>query len=178
MRHLALFAFAFLLTPCLRAEGRPWTTSEVIESAKRKAKVVIQGKIERAINFDYFVLTDDSGAIILNAAGVRHRLAVGDKIVVWGRYLGRSDRYPQARAEIEAIEMAPVDTPEAARILEGRTAPAPVPDVSANPPAPDAAPAVSLSIESRLRTLEDLKEKKLISDDEYKDTRKRILNDL
>lgn len=160
------------------AAARPWTAAEVRASAARKSNVLIQGKIDRALTLDYFLFNDGTGELLLNAANVRQSLAAGDDVVVWGRYVGRSDRYA-ARPEVDAIELAPAGTAEAQKICDAHStaAPAPTPPVAPAAASPTATPAVR-SIEDRLRALDDLKAKGLVTPAEYDEQRKRILQDL
>lgn len=160
---------AFLVSSVVLAGARPWSADEVSAQARRKSKVLVEGRISRAIDFDTFVLTDPSGDMLLDAKGVRHDLGTGDAVLVWGRYLGRSDRRP-AMAEIQAIDIVASGTPEAAALLAARAAEPPAP--------PAAAPAAGSSIETRLKALDDLKAREIVTDDEYRQQRQRILDEL
>ncbi len=183
----ALFLLsALMMTAPLAAADRAWTSDEVIHQARKRAKIVVQGHIERAINFDYFIFADDTGKLLLNAASVKQRMAAGDKVAVYGRVLGHATRFDQTLTEIEALEVGTDGSDDAKRILSTRLAstesvpaaavPAPSP-ITAATPLPEM-PGAENSIESRLKFLEELKKKSLITDDEYREQRKRILGDL
>ena len=175
-RFLVLAGLLWLSAGALEAGEVP-SIADAIENVRRRQQVVIVGTVKRAINFDQFILTDGSTDVLINAAGVRHRLAAKSRAVIRGRYMGHSDRQPNFR-EIEVMEVAEAGSPEAERLLaryrKVPAAPTPVPSDSGA-----AAPAKGpRTPESRLRDLENLRNNGLITDDEYHSARKRILDDL
>lgn len=181
IKRLSLVLVAAGLAGAVLAGGdnAPTPIRTVMETARRKDKVLIAGKIKRARTLDIFLFGDDTGELLINAAHVKTSMAVGDDLVVWGRFWGRSDNQPDLR-EIEVIDAAPAGSREAALLISAHAAaPPPPPEpaiVPPNPSSPAAAPA--RSTESRLQELEQLKAKGLITDSEYQEQRKRILGDL
>jgi len=81
---------------------------------------------------------------------------------------------------VDAIELAAAGSAGAQKILDAHPTAAPSPSPSPTLPA-SAAPAATpapRSVEERLRTLDDLKSKGVITPAEYEEQRKRILQDL
>lgn len=186
IRRLSIvLSLALLAGPATADTGNaPTPVKTVLNSAKRKEKVLVAGKIKRARTLDIFVLADETGEVLINAANIRMPIAVGNDLVVWGRFWGRSDQQPDYR-EIEVIDAAQAGTAQAAALIdahsrsEPRPAPAPVAPVSTEPVgAANNASTPSRTTESRLRELDDLKSKGLVNDAEYQDQRKRILSGL
>ncbi|MBV9079995.1 MAG: SHOCT domain-containing protein [Elusimicrobia bacterium] len=153
--------------------------SDVLSTVRRKEKVLVSGTIARALTLDLFVLNDGTAEVLLNTANLPVSLAAGSKVVAWGRFQGRSDKQPKFAGEIEGIEVALADSGAAADLIKahGRPAPSPVPAFSDAKPAAGT-PVPGRSVETRLRDLDELKAKGLVTDEEYKEQRRRILNDL
>ncbi len=158
------------------AATAPTPVKTVLNSAHRKDKVLVAGKIKRARTLDIFVLSDDTGELLINAANVRTAIAVGNDLVVWGRFWGRSDRQPDLR-EVEVLEAAQAGSAEAAALIAAHATTAPV-EETPSPPLAAPAPTPARSAETRLRELEELKTKGLVNDAEYQEQRKKILGDL
>src|SRR4051794_31314274 len=66
------------------------TISEVNTQSHYKERLVFSGIVDKAINLDYFVLSDGTAELVLAMQNVRHRLKVGDEVTVYGRFVGRS----------------------------------------------------------------------------------------
>lgn len=158
------------------AEPKPRTIDDTLKNTGIRKKVLIQGTVKRSFDFDNVLLTDDTAEIAVGLASVKQNVRDGDKILVYGRFEGRLN-YKARYGFINALEWAPVGDPKGDALIakygvEPSTAPAESDSASSSAPAPQR------SVESRLRELEDLKTKKLITDDEYKEQRKRILGQL
>lgn len=148
----------------------------VTASARRREKVLVEVTLKRALTLDRFLATDGTGEVFLDATGLRHDLKVGDRVVVWGRYMGRSDHDANV-SELEALSLAPSGSEEAGKLLlaHGRPAPSPSPSVA---PSVWPSPSPRPSIESRLREVDDLTEKGLITTEERRRIREKILSEL
>lgn len=146
---------------------------DVLQNAGVREKVFIEGRIKRAFDFDTFLVSDEKSDIAVSFLGVRQDLKVGDVIAVYGRFRGRLS-YKSAYGLLETLEWAPQNDPASAALREKYDVTAASTPVAAVVPCIFPAP----TIETRLKQLEDLKSKKLISEKEYQEQRKRILNDL
>lgn len=171
-RLLTLLALASIAAagPC---EVFARDIKDVLENSRVRDKVVVEGTIKRAFDFDNFLVADSSSEIAVSFIGVRQDLKAGDPVVVYGKFRGKFS-YLSRYGLIEAIEFLKPSDPKAAELRSKDEAP-PM-QSSQTPPLPPPAPAKN--VETRLRELEDLKIKNLISPDEYKDQRKRILDSL
>lgn len=149
-----------------------WPIKDVLKQANRREKVLIEGRIQRAFDFDTFLVSDSSGEIAVSFVGLKQNVGASDNVVIYGWFDGRAT-YVAKYGLLYALEWAPAADADALR--KKYTASRPTEPL--NTPERASSPA-SLNIESRLKVLEDLKNKGLISTDEYQDQRKRILNDL
>jgi hypothetical protein len=105
-------------------------------------------------------------------------LKIGDEVVAYGRYIGRSPIYVK-HPELDVIELASAtDDAGPALVAKRGVEPGTYPDL----PPPNASPghpaAAERTVEHRLEELNSLKSKGLITDDEYKQQRDRILGSL
>ena len=170
-------AFLFAAdTPFTRPAARP--IADILANASRKDTVVVKGKVKRPFNFDTFLLTDGTGEIAVSLVGLQQNVGPGDSIIVAGRYQGKFS-YVSRYGLVEATAWAKAVDPRAAELLRayGVTAsPAPSPSASSSPTSPVATPVPD--VETRLKKLENLKNRNLISPEEYREQRRRILNDL
>jgi hypothetical protein len=189
MSSRALRAPFLLLALCLC-----WTPSfagknvrsidDVLHTAKRRDLVLVAGTVKRSFDLDNVLLTDEHGEIAVSFVGVRQDVRPGDRIAVAGRFDGRVG-YRSNYGLLNAVAWAPLDDPksDALRDKYGVTAAS----ATASPSPTDSSAVVSSSgpvsgpasnVESRLRTLDDLKSKNLVTPDEYQEQRKRILSQL
>jgi hypothetical protein len=174
-RHFMMFLLSLaLLSPVgFAADKKPRTIQDVSQNARLRDKVVVQGTIRRRINFDLFIAEDASGPIGLSFEGLRQRLRIGDTIVVAGKFQGRYVLEGRI-ARLDVISFAAPGTPDAAALIEKFG------EAPAAPQAPETSPSPApvRSIEDRLRRLDELRDKKLVTPEEYAEQRKRILGDL
>ncbi len=164
------------------AEKQPQPIEWVLKNSRTRARVLVQGTITKQIDFDNLILTDSGGSLRLDAFRVHQYLSKGDKVIVYGLYLGRITE-DSARGKLEVLDFLPIkasDNPEKARQFIEKYGSDPVPAVKSDPvPAANhPAKATDKTVESRLKELDDLKAKNLLSDEEYKEQRKRILGSL
>jgi hypothetical protein len=167
-----LFLFVVLLPTRPVHAGNARAINDVIQSASVRDKVLIEGRVKRAFDFDTYLVSDDKSEIAVSFLGVRQNLKVGDAIAVYGRFRGRAS-YKTTYALLEALEWTMQSDPKAVGLRDKYG----VSDSTATASAPPCILPLP-TIESRLKQLEDLKAKKLISNEEYQQQRKRILNDL
>jgi hypothetical protein len=183
MKRLALWLlfFSTALPPAFADDAkRNLEIDEVLNGAYR-SRVLTCGEIKRGFDFDHFMLADKTQEVAIGMAGLKHDLKTGDKICVYGIFHGpRSyrNRYPL----IEVREMISQSKPEAvekavAQYGTTKPVPAPTPNKPPENPAPEAPPAPR-TIEERLNELTRLKEKGVISPEEFEYNRKRILGEL
>lgn len=172
-RWIVLFSLTFWLaaSSAFSVEKTPRTVNDISTNARLREKVLVEVTVRRRIDFDLVVGEDASGQIGLSFEGLRHDLKVGDTLVAAGRFRGRY-ALEGSLARLDVIEFAAPGTPEAARLIEkfGRG------PASSKAPAP-AAPATR-SIEGRLRQLDELRDKGLVTQEEHAEQRKRILDEL
>ncbi|MFN0117207.1 MAG: SHOCT domain-containing protein [Elusimicrobiota bacterium] len=161
---------------------------DILTQSKFRQKIFTVGVVKKPLNFDDFIVSSDQGTLVLvRFKGIKQDLKTGDKIFVYGRHLGRP-ALPGVKLEIEAIEYA-LDTKTENRdaLLSKYGVPVPIEvpviksteTVSITPVVTEAESTNDSSfIEKRLMRLDGLKQKGLISEDEYKAQRKRILESL
>lgn len=157
------------------AEKAPRPIKDLLQSGRMRDKALIQGKVTKQIDLDYYIVEDETGDIVVGVRDVRHKLKLGDTLLAFGRYQGRT-AFRSRKGQLDVTEFAMGEDAAASAALVERYGTEPkAPEPVAQPPAP---PAPARSVESRLQELENLKSKNLISADEYQQQRQRILNDL
>lgn len=150
---------------------------DVLKNAQRREKVLVEGTVKKAFDFDTFLVTDDSGEIAVSFLGVKQHVGTGDAVVAYGLFDGRAS-YVSRYGLINALDWAPAADPKALDLktkYDLTPSPSPTPASSTPATTPN---APTRSVESRLRELDELKGKGLVSPDEYKEQRKRILGEL
>lgn len=155
---------------------------DVLHNARRRELVMITGKVKRSFDLDNILLADDKSEIAVSLVEVRQDLRPGDAVAVVGRFDGRVS-YRSNYGLLNAIDWAPLDDPQKFDALKAKygvmasSVSAGAPDSPGTPSSPTVSPT-STEIERRLRALDELKAKNLITPDEYQEQRKRILNQL
>ncbi len=152
---------------------------DVLHNAKRRDIVFVAGTVKQSFDLYNVLLVEGRSEIAVSLADVPQDVRPGDKIAVVGWFDGRLS-YRSSYGLIIATDWAPQNSPKFVELRNkyGIVFSTPVPS-----PAPVAvsvaASSASIStIELRLRELEDLKTKDLVTPDEYKQQRKRILDQL
>lgn len=161
-----VFIFSFVVGA--HAEKQPQPISDVISKAYHRQRVLVQGTVEKRMDWETVVLKDQTETLLLNCNRVRQDFKIGDTLVVYGLYQGRINQ-PVARGSLEVTEWALFSNEAASKKLVEKYGKEPVAMPS---------PVVPEPTEARLKALDELKSKKLISDKEYKEQRKRILESL
>jgi hypothetical protein len=139
---------------------------DVLHNAKRRETVLIAGTVKRSFDLDTVLLADDGGEIAVSFVGVRQDVRPGDAIAVVGRFDGRLT-YRSSYGLLNATQWVSQSDPKFAELRKQYNV-----AVATTPVTP--APGV----ESRLRALDDLKAKNLVTPEEYREQRTRILNQL
>ena len=163
--------------PCLSlAEKIVWPIRDVLSEAKLNTRIVVKGKIKKRLGFDYFVIGDETGELVLLKDTIRPNLRVGDEVVIMGIYED-SEKYSSYEGQIDIVSIAkPTHEKGVKKLIQkyGRErSPRDNPGASIENRA-----AEKDSVEKRLLRLETLKNKNLITTEEYKEHRQRILNEL
>ena len=171
MKKIFLFALVATASAAFGLEPRP--INDVLKSAGLRDKVVISGQAVRFFDFDTILISDGNDWIAVSFAGLKHAIHLHDRVVIAGRFRGRAV-YLMRYGLLDAFDWAPASDPRANDLITQFGVAISSPVVAG----PSLTPAPSANVESRLRTLDDLKKKNLITDEEYRDQRKRILNEL
>jgi hypothetical protein len=162
---------------------RLWTIGEILEDTKYRTQVVIKGEISKSYDFDFHLLDDGTGVIMVNGSHVNQHFGVGDEVVIYGRYIDSEANKPKDE-EIRVIKFAtsekdpPVDQWIAKYGKEDEPQEKNTGEISAQKNIKQPISTAPSDIETRLKKLSDLKEKGLITEEEYQQQKKRILNEL
>jgi hypothetical protein len=145
---------------------------DVLRNAKRRDLVLVAGTVKRSFDLDNILLSDDSGEIAVSLVGLRQDLRPGDRVAVAGRFDGRVS-FRSNYGLLTAIDWAPQSGARFDQLKNKYGVATSTTSASVAP-----TPAAASDVEPRLRQLDDLKSKNLVTPDEYQEQRKRILNDL
>lgn len=167
-----ILVFAILFSAVAHAEKAPMPMADVLAGARFKQPVLVRGSIVKQLDFDTYVIQDNSEKLLANFKGVKQRLGVGDTLIVYGMYLGKGiSRSAKGDIDVKAYAFVSDEAASKALIEKYGSETAALRSVSTplaiDPPK---------TIESRLRELDELKTKNLVTDQEYKEQRKRILD--
>lgn len=177
LRFILLLAASLVANTFLQAENVPFPLGHASKEVRNREKIVVQGRVEKKIDLDHFVLADASGQLILTMQGVRHNLQKGDDVTVYARFIRSPANFPRYDGELEALDFAmSTEKEKAAQLVEKFGRPFSSKPSEEEPEVPSPAPPGP--VEDRLRKLDDLKKQGLISDDEHRRHRDRILESL